>query len=257
MTSSIYETAADNSEYILLKKTNFEEECKTPPAEHFHNSVEFAFVTSGTLHLRINAEEKTLTRGDVAFINSFDVHRYTPMPDCEYFALIISSNFFDGKNRLGNIFFPPFMQKIEGFDKIIGFLEYSHSMWKDSSSLFKYGFVNMLLGLMQKFCPELDKPRDKQSEALVSALKYINESYAEKITLSSISAKYGYTANYFSFLFTRAIGMSLNEYLNRCRITAYKKIKEQSPDTPVSEAARSSGFSSLNTFYRAYKKYQK
>jgi AraC-like DNA-binding protein len=252
-----YEKAADAKDYIKISKTSYMPEFNRLHVAHFHNSIELVFMTRGQCTLRINNEVRTLSEGNAAFIDSFDMHHYTQTRDCEYYVVIISSDFFDGENKLKNFAFSPFLPKTEGFDKILEFLRYSESLWAEAPPLFKFGFVNVLLGLMVKYYPLEGVKRNKQSEALISALRYINENCVTDITLDGIAAKFGYTPNYFSTVFNRFTGMSFREYLNRCRVVEFDRLRKEKPDISVCEAANLSGFSSLNTFYRSYKKYKK
>ena len=254
---SVYEKAADVKDYIMLMKTSYSPEFDSYHIAHFHNSIELVFMLSGECRLRINNEERILTEGSAAFIDSFDMHHYTQTRGCEYYVAVISSDFFDGDNKLNVSAFSPFLPKIDEFDKILEFLHYAYSLWNEASPLFKIGFVNMLLGLMTKLYPLEQVNRDKQSEALISSLRYINESCKTDITLEGVASKYGYTPNYFSTVFNRFTGMNFREYLNRARIVEFDKIRKENHNISVSEAAERAGFVSLNTFYRAYNKYKK
>ena len=252
-----YEKAADAKDYIKLTRTKYDKKFVHGHVAHFHNSIELVFMIRGTCKLKINNEEHILSEGNAAFIDSFDMHHYTQTVDCEYYVIIISSKFFDSEIKLKNFAFSPFLPKNDGFSKIIEFLDFSESIWQNATPLFKFGFVNSLLGLMSQYYPLARVKRDKQSEAMVSALRYINEYCTDELTLEGIAAKFGYTPNYFSSVFNRFSGMSFREYLNRSRVVEFEKIRKENPDLSVGDSARLAGFVSLNTFYRAYNKYKK
>ena len=254
---SEYEKAADAKDYIKLSRTKYHPRFNYYHVAHFHNSIELVFMLRGQCRLKINNEEHVLSEGNAAFIDSFEMHHYTQTIDCEYYVVIISSKFFDSENKLKNFAFSHFLPKTEGFDKILEFLEFSDSVWESATPLFKFGFVNSLLGLMAQYYPLARVKRDRQSEALVAALRYINEHCTEPLTLDGVAARFGYTPNYFSSVFNRYSGMSLREYLNRSRVVEFEKIRKENPDLSVGDSARLAGFASLNTFYRAYNKYKK
>ena len=254
---SQYEKAADEKQYILFYKHITKKLSQTRIMPHFHNSVEFVFMLKGTCDLRINSVTRTLKRGDVGFINSFDIHKYeNPSPDSEYYVVLISSDYFDGENKLSNLYFPSFPEESEGFNQIKDFLDYCYGIWNDSSTLFRSGFVNMLLSLMLKFYQTKEKEHDKQNETIISALRYIHENFHKDLTVESVAAEFGYSANYFSTVFNKFTGITFREYVNRCKITEFIRLKKESPKLPICKAAELCGFQSLNTFYRAYNKYK-
>ena len=53
---------------------------------------------------------------------------------------------------------------------------------------------------------------------IMEALNYIDEHYAEPLSLDSISSVFGYNKYYFSRLFNTYIGENLNNYINMVRI---------------------------------------
>lgn len=254
---SFYENAADYKDYIKLMRTKYRIEFSKGHSPHFHNSVEIVFMLQGSCTLRINADTKVLTEGDIAFIGSFDVHHYVQTKGCEYFVVLISSDFFDGNNRLEHIAFPHFPEKTDGFSRIIDFLCFCEKEWENATPLFKVGFVNLLLGMMVSMYPTEEAKKERQSEALILALRYINENFTTDISIESVASFVGYTPNYFSAIFNSLVGMSFREYLNRCRIIEFDRIKKKTPTISTAEAMRMCGFTSPNTFYRAYTKYKR
>lgn len=249
-----YEKSADRKDYIIL--TKYVPDSRYKKTLHFHNSVEFVFMLRGSCGLRISSEERTLTYGEIGYMNSFDAHLYTPDGDTDYYAVLIGAEFFDGINNLSNISFPSFMERSESFEVIKSFLDYSYENWDGSTPAFKQGFANMLLGLMTRYYPIHKKERDKQNEVIISALQYINESLCEDISVESVAKRFGYTPNYFSTVFNSFTNMSFREYLNRCRIAKFARLTNTDPGLPAYKAAELCGFRSLNTFYRAYNKYK-
>ena len=50
--------------------------------------------------------------------------------------------------------------------------------------------------------------------------------------------------------------MSFRDYLNRCRILEYMRLRKEKPDMSTATAAEASGFGSVKSFYRAKKKFE-
>ncbi len=59
----------------------------------------------------------------------------------------------------------------------------------------------------------------KERQSFVDELlAYINENYAEDITLSSMAEHFGYSKYYFSRMFNAALGTSLTDYVSAVRM---------------------------------------
>jgi len=253
---SSYERAADEKEYVLFYKHVTEKLQGARVMPHFHNSVELVFMLRGTCLMTVGREEHILMPGEAAFVGSLELHKYEPSRDSEYYVVLISSDFFDAKNRLAEIYFPSFMEECCGFSRIREFLDLAISVWDKENVLLKRGFVNMLLGLMTAHYPTKHKEASREGELIVRALEYVSLHFREDISISEIAGELGYSQNYFSTLFNSYLGTSFRDYLNRCRIIEYLRLREADPGLPVLRAAEASGFKSPNTFYRAYEKYK-
>ncbi len=251
-----YESAADKKEYILFYKHVTGVVTKAREIPHFHNSIEIVFMTRGTCLMTVGKSEHLLTEGEAAFVNSLELHKYIPYDGSEYYVILVSSDFFDMKNKLSEISFPSFMDKCKGFYRIKEFLDFSIQGWEDVNTLLKQGFVNMLLGLMMQTYPVKKKETSHEGELIVRALEYVSLHFREDISIAEIAGELGYSQNYFSTLFNSYLGTSFRDYLNRCRVIEYLRLREADPGLPVLRAAEASGFKSPNTFYRAYEKYK-
>jgi AraC-like DNA-binding protein/ligand-binding sensor protein len=97
--------------------------------------------------------------------------------------------------------------------------------------------------------------RSENAEApnIARARQYINEHYAEDLSLSEVAQAAHMSTYYFCKQFKKATGLSFTEYLSRVRV---EKAKEQllNPHMRVSEVAYEVGFQSLTHFNRMFKK---
>ncbi len=85
------------------------------------------------------------------------------------------------------------------------------------------------------------------------AVKYMDIHFEEKINVKSLSAKFGITANYFSTIFKKELGVTCTKYLTLKRLNiACRMLKET--DMNVEEVAKSVGYDDLQYFYRVFKK---
>lgn len=81
---------------------------------------------------------------------------------------------------------------------------------------------------------------------------YINDHYAESLSLNQLAVKFSFSPVYLGRLFKREVGTSFNEYLKRVRIQAACDLLRDS-DVAVNELAEKIGFNDLNYFYRLFK----
>ena len=223
----------------------------------FHNSVEFAFCLQGSVEIVINGTSYTLRGGEICFINSLEPHRYYYYDkNVRCYIVLISSSFFNNVNRLGEISFLPHMQACVGFEAIKDYLNYAFKHWDPESLLFKRSFADMIAHLMTRFYPSMPRRApEKQNAVLLEAVKYICVNCTERLTVGEVAAHFGYSTTYFSAAFNRFMGTSFTDYLNACRMIECQYLLNSDPELPAVRAAEMCGFGSMNTFYRARKKF--
>ncbi|QUI22631.1 response regulator [Vallitalea pronyensis] len=108
-----------------------------------------------------------------------------------------------------------------------------------------------------KFIQKRLKVKKKVSidcKALVEqAVNYIDSHFEEKINVKSLSDHFGITANYFSTIFKKELGVTCTQYLTTKRLNyACRMLKET--DINVEEVAKGVGYEDLQYFYRVFKK---
>ncbi|MNY35565.1 HTH-type transcriptional regulator YesS [compost metagenome] len=85
-----------------------------------------------------------------------------------------------------------------------------------------------------------------------AALAYIEEHYAEDITIAKLAESLHLSANYVSNLFKSETGLRFVEYLNRYRIRKAKTWL-QDPSLKVYEVAEKTGFQETSYFCKVFK----
>lgn len=91
-------------------------------------------------------------------------------------------------------------------------------------------------------------------QSVISRAKgYMEQHYAEGISLEDIAKSVNLSSIYFHNLFSKAVGMSPREYLTRLRINESKKLLWNS-DVPMSWIAEQCGFGCQQYFSRVFKK---
>ncbi len=226
-------------------------------APSFHNAVEFAIGLEGSVEIVVGQKSYVLKHGDVCFINSLEPHLFYYEPDAVCYIILISRDFFNNVNQLGNLSFPTHTEKCEGFEIIKTYLDYTIRHWDPDSLLCKRAFVDTVAYLMTRYYPHFPKQeQEKQSAAILNAVAYICEHYTEPLTIGEIAARFEYSTSYFSTAFNEFMGSSFTDYVNTCRMIEYYRLRREDPSLSATRAAERCGFGSMNTFYRAQKKFE-
>ncbi len=250
----IYERIADKEGYIFFNKYDSCRAHVHEPIPHFHNSVEMYVCTNGECSVHINGETRRLYEGDVAFVDRLTPHSADAF-NGEVYVVLASSSYLSAVDWLERETLPAFTPGCRGFDKIKELTVWAYGLKSEMNTEMRRGFITLLLGLMRKYCGSVTRGADKNTKVLVEIMRYIDEYYSEQITLESLSKKYGYERTYLSRIFNKLLGMNLREYLNRRRIDAVNRMKQENKGVPIYKIYAACGFDSPNTYYRAVKKY--
>ena len=107
--------------------------------------------------------------------------------------------------------------------------------------------------------PVSDASNSRQKDYLDKFLyitNYINEHFAENLSLEQVADLAGFSKYHFTRLFKQYTDTSFYKYLNQKRID-YAKTLLLDPDLPVIDVALLCGFSSLSAFLRMFKQLNK
>jgi AraC-like DNA-binding protein len=90
-----------------------------------------------------------------------------------------------------------------------------------------------------------------QPVAISKARKYIHSRLDQPLPLSAVAHQAGLSESHFCRLFKEATGLTLTDYVNRCRIE-WAKRELMRPEARVSEVAFLVGYQSLSQFNRSF-----
>jgi YesN/AraC family two-component response regulator len=113
--------------------------------------------------------------------------------------------------------------------------------------------VNVLLSIIAQNNGLIESKKDASASLIINVLTHVQKNFADDLSVKALAEKFGYSREYFSRTLNKFVKEPWSDYVNRLRINhADALIKEGG--ISVIDAAFSCGFSSPNTFYRAYKK---
>ena len=246
--SYYYEKRSDCKNYHFVNH-------KTKPyaASHFHSAQEILLVKRGRMLARINEREYHINGGEGCFVDKFCIHGFYDLEDnTEIYVFVGNSDFFEvlQSDMCG---MPPVKFNFCDFDLLNKMMECYKGT--DNEGIRIILFKSMLSFLMARIAQKntLTKYREvKSTKDICEILSYICDHFREDISLQSLAEHFGYSPQYFSSMFHKHMNINLTEYINIARVNYARKLLKG--DKSIAEIAYESGFNSLNSFYRAYKK---
>lgn len=250
--ASLYEWFSDEANYFYCN-----EAINLGCAPHFHSSWEFIFVAEGRLNVLLDGEEFCVGEGDVLFIPGFVVHRTGEKEKNRCFSFVFGANYKRAfEEEFGKKQFD-YILKSKGSEtrEIFSFVEKRVKEFDSLSLCERYGLIYTFLGAFARLYPLKDGENNRSEKIIVNLLRYLDTHYTENVSVDCVAQKFGYSKNYLSALFNKYTRMRFSDYLNRLRVNEAVRLIEKNGSIGVTEAALDSGFNSLNTFYRAKKKF--
>jgi len=217
---------------------------------HFHSQIELYFVTEGEMEIYVGDKGKTVKAGEMSVALSFTPHSYkTPVASRSKVFIIPSYmceefiNFTENKKAT-----TPFITDKETVKKIG---EYVSNALVSTNEIQRLGYIYVILGTIMNFICLEDTTENKDNDLSSKLLFYINENFKNDLTLSSISAHFGYNASYISKYFRDCFNIGLIQYLTVIRLKNALMLMHEKRHT-LTYCAFESGFNSMRTFYRVF-----
>lgn len=239
---------------------------------HWHSEFELIRVLSGKFCLNLNSAQLPMQAGEYAFINGGFLHGGTPM-DCHYQCIVFSMDFFTRnlpicsmelhRIQMNELLLPEHLTA--GDEKFIrplkeAFDSMARAEEVPAARLTTVGAMCRFFGLMlenERFSrrPGISIQVKKKITQYKTILSFIENHYAEKITLDDLADCVSMNKNYFCKFFFDLTQRSPVEYLNYYRIeTACGQLLRT--DKNITEVALDCGFSDVSYFIKVFKKYK-
>lgn len=241
---------------------------KTAVPWHWHEALEFNLVLEGSVKVCTPAQVLTFQTGEAFFINSNILASMEGQPDCIMDSHLFHPVFLSGhfKSRFETKYVAPITQNRHlelvplrpdtGTQQaLIGKLRRLSMLQTQEDTEFQ---TRNLLGEIWLLLLEVIRSADssvytvtKNQDRILSMLAFIQENYAEKLTLEQIAAAAAVSTRECLRCFRSCIRQSPMEYLMDYRIQAAKKFLETT-DFTVTEIALRCGFNSSSYFTKQF-----
>jgi len=251
---------------------------------HMHECMQINYISKGKGRHLINNHEFDIIKGDIFVIPPYVPHRIIAIPGCdmEIFELefvpdFINQNFINIESAIPFLDFAyiePFLvsenkvkprlnligtRQVETEDILNEILRENNERTPGFLLLIKSLLLKLLVIVGREFTEDLENGQvtsrsifDKNRDAIVGAAKYIDEHYAEELSIEEVAHLFAISQSYFSYLFKNITSKTFTQYLNDLRISKAMEFLINT-DKRVSDICYEVGFNNINHFNRVFK----
>lgn len=220
---------------------------------HLHKNVEITMVLSGKINISINGQDYVLSEGDMAIIFSNQPHSYKTIEKNQILLIFFDATFpGDFTGELFN--HVPDNPVIPKHQMLPGLLTTLYTLYKEQcdNRLLK-AYTSVVLGHALPLLLMKKVDYKKEIDLIPKILAYIDIHFLDHIDLDTLSKELGISKFIISRIFSEQFHISFRDYINGQR-AAFAHMLLLSTTHPVTDIAFDSGFNSLRSFYRVFKK---
>lgn len=228
---------------------------------HWHNSIEVFLVLSGILTITVETETYHLLEDDIILINSGQIHEINSDENVVV-ALQINPSYYKkglepGASFLCNSAAYNNKMKFNELKRIIARIIYINYNDKEDNELLIMSFsYQLILELVKNFKNSGERNASSSSKSLQrlgDIVRYLNENYAENITLEQVAEREYLAPSYLSHFFKLNMGITFFNYLTGIRLNhAVNDLLTTS--LTIEQIAANNGFANCRYFVNTFKK---
>ena len=228
---------------------------------HWHEEIEFNYVTEGSAKIVLEQQEYVLEKGSMIIVNTNELHsgycESTP-----YKCIVVSFKPQDLIEKIAsmNIIFKPMVVNDPQIDfymeQIFQECEEKKLAYEDNC---KALLTQLLIYLSRNYMSEtqsdkISKSRKNNLTRLNQVLCYIEEHFGERISNKELADMIYLSEDRFGHLFRKNIGVSPQQYISQLRIEKARQLIQANEHT-ITEIARMVGFQDYNHFGRQFRRF--
>lgn len=240
---------------------------------HWHDEMEIIYIKKGKGTITIDFRQYAVSAGTIALIIPGQLHSIEQYEQekMEYENIIFHPNILISKKTdncsndyflpllAGTVSVPPlYTPDMPYYQEIASCIDANDDISKTNPAgyqLFIKSQLFMLFFILFNKCIQKEVPQKnfKSLEKMKLILKYIENHYMDKITISDIAEETGLSQSHFMKYFKNTMGTSFIDYLNEYRLTMASRLLVSS-DSSILDIASEVGFDNLSYFNRIFKK---
>lgn len=240
------ENFGKNYEY----RSNPHERWVMPP--HIHEFSEIAFTRTGVTTVYVSGKRYEVPENHLIFILPNQIHEYTDETASTMRCAVFSNDHIS--------YFFHRIRDTEPQNPVVDFSDTPELLEALAAS--DPSETMRLCGLLSLVCDRLlsstpfVKRTASEHNVFHEVIRYVSENFRKEIRLSDLAKRLGYHEKYLSSTLHALTGMNFRTFLASYRISYAKELLRAGEKHPlrVSEIALLSGFSSINSFNRAFRR---
>lgn len=231
---------------------------------HWHNSIEIVVPLTEKYIVNCSGEKYILNEREILIIPAGTLHRIDAQKGRRIFLLMdystISCN--PALNCISAFIQSPIHLSIKSDEEILSKLNYmiqeiyrEYFDYNATSEIYIYiKFLTLLYDVIKYKILGNNRTEPSESDKIFEAIiKYINQNYMNDISLDTLAKVSGYSKFYFSKMFYKYTNSSVPDFINKRRIKASELLLADDKYS-ITDIAGLTGFSSITTFNRVFKK---
>lgn len=267
------ESLGDSSPYPFIANTQIRTGAGMTASPHIHDDVELIYVLNGEYEVLLNGNKHYFKTGDLLAINCREIHMIFSLGDGKNEYAVIRTSLkalkLSGYKIDSSKYILPFKINAPAQKKIFTAKELEGSGVHEAVTevLYeirekKFGFELAVANAINRILLTVLRLRNNgaPSEAMYTeragdmnkAFEYIEKNYASDITMTELSRLCSMSYSYFSRTFKAITAQSFSEYLLGVRLREAESLLAAT-DTPVTDIAYQTGFSSLSYFIAKFR----
>lgn len=234
---------------------------------HSHDAMEAFICIQNNYEIHANNHEYNLKEGDILFIPPNMLHEYiNDKVGVRFIYLIEMNNFFNSRDykSIEPLFFNAFLCNEETCPDIYSEV---YKLFMDMNSVYftnanfwettVYSKMYQIFVAIAKHSENLVKNETNSTSQSInrinSLLRYVDINYSEEISTEQAAEYTGFSKFHFMRLFKLQTGYTFHDYLTLKRIHIAEELLVT--EKPITDIAFQTGFNTLPSFCRAFKKY--
>lgn len=238
---------------------------------HYDTNLLFMYFKKGTGKIIIEGHRCTIEEGDVVILSPSELYLCSIDENVEHERITIYINEFFAKNFNGDIgdFLQMFYKRKKGegnfikaqivrklnidclFEKSVHYAKSTQS----TDRVMAVCKVMEILSIVMETLPISKKDTVHKNSLTEKILKFINEHFAEDISIADISEHFYMNKYNFCHYFKKQVGVSAWNYIIFRRLNYCNELIKK--NVSIDEASYRAGFRNYSNFFRLYKKYMR
>lgn len=226
---------------------------------HLHAHLELFLVHAGSIQVTVANHVRTLTEGSVAIIFPNQIHKYDkPSEDNHNTTAVLDLSYVGAylDTLLRNQPVNPFLDREKVHQNIVYALDQMNDEYHGGKRRAIFApFIQLMLGRLFEVII-LEEIRDAScQEQTWQIADYVNKHFQEPISLDDMAKHLGVCKFRLSRTFSTMFDQSISTYINSIRLYHACGLLERT-DMSITDISEESGFGSLRTFFRVFKREQ-